>query len=82
VSAVVRCDGPTCDQTVDPDSGTRMSWLSANRGMARFDFHSPACLVEWASEQPDPTTRVRPCAGCGSTDHTTTEHATTVVDGR
>jgi hypothetical protein len=54
MSNVIRCDGPTCDQTTDPDSGSRMAWLSANRGMARFDFHSPNCLAEWASDQPNP----------------------------
>jgi hypothetical protein len=54
MSNVIRCDGPTCDQTTAPDSGTRMAWLSANRGAAHFDFHSPNCLAEWASDQPNP----------------------------
>lgn len=75
MSAVVRCDGPGCDVTTDPDSGARASWLTASRGVSRFDFHSPTCLAEWASAQPDP--KPTPTAAIRSL----CDPSTTVVDG-
>jgi hypothetical protein len=56
MSNLIHCDGPSCDQTTDPDSGTASTWLTANRGLARFDFHTAACMADWAQEQPDKTT--------------------------
>jgi hypothetical protein len=56
MATVMACDGPTCTVTADPDAGKAASWLHSTRGLARFDFHDPACLAEWAKAQPSTST--------------------------
>lgn len=83
MSAVVRCDGPTCTETTVPGSGNRTTWLSANRGLAKFDFHTAACMSEWASAQQKRDDRPCVCDVAQIDPHTKAQHdaAPMVVDG-
>lgn len=69
MSAVVKCDGPGCTVTIDPEASGRRDWLTGNSpGRPQLDFHVPDCMAKWAAEQPPPV------------DAMTAD--TTVVDGR
>jgi hypothetical protein len=58
MSNLIHCDGPDCDQALNPDDPTddRLCvgpWIQVGQaGHPRLDFCSQACLAAWSSDRP------------------------------
>jgi hypothetical protein len=63
MSNIIRCDGPACDETKDPDAPARLCtvpWIRVEPDgtSSTLDFHADACVVAYFSQHRGTTTTV------------------------
>lgn len=86
MSNLIHCDGPDCDQTLNPDNPIddrlcAAPWIQISQaGQARLDFHSQVCLAAWSTGKPRPGGMAQlggtpcTCHAAQSDPHTKAEH--------
>lgn len=58
MTVLMHCDGPFCDETMDPEEMNRKfgdpAWLRVQKdGESDLHFHSKKCMREWTDEPKD-----------------------------